>query len=425
MARLILAVVLVLALAPAADAATVSISAERFPALGGDSVLVHTLVVDAAPGEANLMTVTREAGAVVTGDAGVAPVAGKGCATAAAGTVRCATPGRADVVRVDATIRLGDRDDRLTVTGDVVATVEAGEGADAVTSPGITEGGPGDDTLTGTEGDDGLGGGPGDDVLFGLGGDDDLVGDTEPQDGTTGAPFGDDVLDGGAGADSIVYIARQEPVAIDLGAGEAGQPGERDVLTAIEDAIGGQAADRIVGTEGPNRLDGVAGADVIRALGGDDDVAGGRDVDAGPGDDRLVVPRGRFSCGPGADRVAAPPRRPLPRGCERVELDVVLTAGARPRVGRAGVLVDLRSTCRCRLDATLALRRRGVVLARGAVRVGRRARVTAVLPLTAAGRRALRRPVTATITLRTRAFRAQPFSARIPRAPGAGGSGGP
>jgi hypothetical protein len=108
-----------------------------------------------------------------------------------------------------------------------------------------------------------------------------------------------------------------------------------------------------------------------------------------------------------------------------VELDVALTAGARPRVGLGGVLVDLRSTCRCRLDATLAVRRRGVVLARGAVRVERRARVTAVLPLTAAGRRALRRSVTATITLRTGAFRAQPFTARIPPASGAGGTGDP
>ena len=53
-----------------------------------------------------------------------------------------------------------------------------------MTSPGLLEGGPGDDQLTGTGRDEGMSGGPGADVLRGLGGDDSLTGDTEPQDGT-------------------------------------------------------------------------------------------------------------------------------------------------------------------------------------------------------------------------------------------------
>src|SRR5215207_2865749 len=117
MARLLLPLLAALLLAPAADAATVSISSERFPALGGDSLLVHTLLVEAAPGEANAMTVTRAGGAMLVSDAGPIPTAGKGCAVAGPGAVRCATSGSADVVRVEATIRLGDGDDRLTVAG--------------------------------------------------------------------------------------------------------------------------------------------------------------------------------------------------------------------------------------------------------------------------------------------------------------------
>jgi hypothetical protein len=133
--------------------------------------------------------------------------------------------------RIEVALALGDRDDRLAVSTapagapELLPTVDAGDGNDVVIAPGILGGGPGDDQLTGSAGDDGLAGGPGNDMLVGLGGDDTMAGDAEPQDGTDGSPYGDDVLDGGAGHDGIVYAARHRPVTIDLSAGTAGEAG--------------------------------------------------------------------------------------------------------------------------------------------------------------------------------------------------------
>ena len=112
------------------------------------------------------------------------------------------------MTRAEVVIRVGDGDDALTVTRvsgalHYLPTVEGGDGADTITSGGIVEGGPGNDRLTGTDRDEGMSGGAGDDVLRGLGGDDDLLGDTEPQDGSRSGPEGDDVIDGGPGTDSL------------------------------------------------------------------------------------------------------------------------------------------------------------------------------------------------------------------------------
>ena len=398
-----------------ASAATVSRSSEFFSS--GDDVLVHTVTVEAAAGDVNDVTLTAGPAFVEVRDAGVAPVAGSGCAAAGPSTVRCSLPGSADLVRVEALVRLGDGNDRALIglgsaTGGLVATVEGGDGSDAIDSPGIIEGGAGNDTITGTAAGEGMSGGPGDDVLRGLGGRDQLVGDTEPQDGGGGAPEGNDVIDGGDGRDLVFYGARSAPVTIDLPAGVAGGPGESDALVSIEDAVGGQAADTITGTEGPNQLDGLRGADVIRAAGGNDRVIGGSDVDAGAGDDRLVAPRGDFVCGSGRDRVADA-RRPLATDCELAQLDTRLTAGPRPQLRGGAVRVALRSTCGCRYRGPLTVKHSGKVLARGRASVPRRGRATAVLPLTAAGRAALDEPTVVRITFRARDIRMQ-FTARLP-----------
>ena len=110
---------------------------------------------------------------------------------------------------------------------------------------------------------------------------------------------------------------------------------------------------------------------MIRALGGDDLVEGGTDVDAGTGDDRVVFPRGAYDCGPGTDIVAATPRRaPVPDGCELVELDQSLTMEARPRVS-GSLRVTLRTSCRCRYRGRLVVSDGGKVLARGRVDIPR------------------------------------------------------
>ncbi len=64
---------------------------------------------------------------------------------------------------------------------------------------GVLDGGPGDDTLTGTAGRDRLDGGRGSDHLFGYAGDDRLFGDT-----ANGDPDDHDVLFGGQGNDDLI-----------------------------------------------------------------------------------------------------------------------------------------------------------------------------------------------------------------------------
>jgi hypothetical protein len=424
-----LSLLLFLILAPAAHGATVTRTSEVLDADGGDEVLVHSVTFEAAAGEVNNVTMAVQAGVLTARDAGAPLTAGKGCVQVDAATATCAVGAQARcspcaAINVDGLVRLGDGADRavLTAADGFGPTVEAGDGADVVTSPGILEGGPGDDQLTGTDEAEGMSGGAGADVLRGLGGDDSLSGDTEPQDGSPGLPEGDDVLDGGAGRDNVVYVARRIPVTIDLEAGTAGSAGEHDTLIAIEDAFGGSAADALTGTDGANKLSGGGGRDTILALGGADETDGGRHVNSGPGNDFLVFPRGDFTCGAGTDAVAAPPRRrTLPFSCERVAFDPSLTAQARPSRASDALLIGFRSTCFCKVRGRITVVRGGKVLARGTVRL-RRARsgprrATARLPLTAAGQRVLQPSRTATITFREPRFTTTRWRAPIPGIP--------
>ncbi|HYW80547.1 MAG TPA: hypothetical protein VE890_13270, partial [Thermoguttaceae bacterium] len=65
---------------------------------------------------------------------------------------------------------------------------------------GVLDGGPGNDTLLGSEARDRIDGGNGSDVIYGFGGNDRLWGNS----GTTGAPSEQDVLFGGQGADDLI-----------------------------------------------------------------------------------------------------------------------------------------------------------------------------------------------------------------------------
>ncbi|MBG0560912.1 calcium-binding protein [Actinoplanes aureus] len=124
-------------------------------------------------------------------------------------------------------------------------------------------GGNGNDVMTGNNGPDLLNGGPGDDNQYGGAGDDDFW---TWGSGTDGA----DLYLGGSGRDKIQYIARTQPIRVDLdGAkGDDGAAGEHDTVGAdIEDIRGGSGDDILVGNGSANRLDGVLGND--RIFGGD------------------------------------------------------------------------------------------------------------------------------------------------------------
>ena len=192
---------------------------------------IHAVDYVAQPGEVNLLDVGlvhSAAGLAATfADAGAAAsfLTGGGC-TGLAAAVSCAYPaGGRDELRVET----GDRNDQLTLTqsggagageplsasfelgsGDDRASstvagmsIGGGTGNDAISGFRFAFGGAGNDTLTGTSGDDELSGDAGADHVRGLGGDDLLdvtAGELNPG-------------DCGAGADAVTVAAVRRAAA--------------------------------------------------------------------------------------------------------------------------------------------------------------------------------------------------------------------
>ena len=303
------------------------------------------IVVRAAPGETNLMTVRLAPGGIVIEDTG-APLTGE-CEPS--GTGRFCRGNHFGVVDVF----LGDGNDRLAHDG--YGAVDGGEGDDDIrVTNGIFDliGGPGADRLDATganeayvsyfghtadvsvrvnglpddgaagEGDNvmgaivSIGGGGGNDhleagpvtrSLFGGDGDDTLVGNSERNylDGGAGADQllagdgtdslwggeGADVLSGGGGLDEVTY-GGIVPLRLSIGDGPGdGAAGEGDdIREDIEGLTGGQGDDVLIGDADANRLIGLAGHDVLRGGDGADQVIGfgdGDELDGGAGPDEV------------------------------------------------------------------------------------------------------------------------------------------
>ncbi|MFN3857338.1 MAG: hypothetical protein ACK4RV_06260 [Caulobacter sp.] len=119
----------------------------------------------------------------------------------------------------------------------------------------------GNDTLIGGDGDDILRGGGGDDVLNG------------------GA--GNDILDGGDGVDTADYSDAAAAVFINLANPNGQNTGGSgiDTLISIENVIGSDFNDQLVGSTGANTLDGGAGDDSLIGQQGDDHLIGGDGFD--------------------------------------------------------------------------------------------------------------------------------------------------
>jgi Ca2+-binding RTX toxin-like protein len=125
------------------------------------------------------------------------------------------------------------------------------------------------DTLVGDAGGNTLSGSAGSDALWGNDGDDTLEG---------GA--GADLLDGQGGNDWASYAGSQAGVTVRLWAGDgAGGDAAGDTLRGIENVIGSDHADTLVGNAGDNHLIGGAGDDDIWANDGDDVLEGGAGSD--------------------------------------------------------------------------------------------------------------------------------------------------
>lgn len=125
------------------------------------------------------------------------------------------------------------------------------------------QGWEGDDTLKGEDGHDNIAGGDGNDSLSGGAGWDRLTG---------GA--GNDTIDGGAGEedrDDVVYQDHTSAVHVDLTGGWAtDEQGDTDTLSNIENVLGSQFDDILVGNAGDNWFTGGAGNDTIDGRDGQD-----------------------------------------------------------------------------------------------------------------------------------------------------------
>ena len=150
-------------------------------------------------------------------------------------------------------VSLGDGDDTFSVTND---------GGPNIVSFDVL-GGPGNDTISGSNLDDRLRGGKGDDDIRGRGGDDIIRGQS-----------GQDTLRGGPGADDV----------------RGG--------TAIDRVFGNSGADTLYGNSNDDIIRGGSGADFIHGGKGEDDVKGNGGNDTFDMDDGRVD---RVSGGPGAN----------------------------------------------------------------------------------------------------------------------------
>jgi Ca2+-binding RTX toxin-like protein len=326
---------------------------------------------DAAPGEQNTVTVASSAaadGPVVTFTDPTAPVvAGDSCMSAGIHEAVC-TPGAGAGHITAVGVQAGDGNDSVDFSATAaqlpLERAVGGEGADTLSAedagPHLFDGGPGADTLTGGSGADTLLGGAGSDALHGGASDDVLNGDG------SGADPAADSIDGGPGSDRVSYVDRHASVTVDLEQpAAAGQPGEHDTLSSIENIEGGLGADVLRGDDGPNQI---TGGGVLDGRGGDDRLFGSRGPDrllggsgrdylygrgggdrysGGPGNDRLSLfdsPGADFpACGAGGDRVEKPTIGELVgRDCERVSLgDLALSAVRTVRGSRVAMRVLL------------------------------------------------------------------------------------
>ncbi|MEJ3655163.1 calcium-binding protein [Actinomycetes bacterium KLBMP 9759] len=191
--------------------------------------------------------------------------------------------------------------DRISTdtTADVPFGADGGAGDDVLTGGrGRDElyGRAGRDEIYGGDANDGVFGGDGEDEVHGGSGDDLLCGDCTPvlpASGPQPISPGADRIEGGAGIDTVTYLERDADVTVSLdGKPDDGVAGENDLVAGdIENVVGGNRNDTLVGDDGPNELDGGSGIDTLAGNGGNDTLHGGVGRDTllgGSGDDQLA-----------------------------------------------------------------------------------------------------------------------------------------
>lgn len=134
------------------------------------------------------------------------------------------------------------------------------------------------DTLNGTGSDDVLNGLGGNDNINGLGGNDSLFGG-DGNDFLSGG-LGDDFIDGEVGIDTVDYAGEGQGVTVNLSLGSAEDGNKNtDTLSSIENAIGSQFNDTLIGSIDANTLTGGDGGDTLEGRAGSDTLDGGAGTD--------------------------------------------------------------------------------------------------------------------------------------------------
>jgi hypothetical protein len=125
-------------------------------------------------------------------------------------------------------------------------------------------GNAGDDNLIGGAGNDYLNGGSGKDFLSGGPGDDWLAAGADPN-----------MIDGGSGNDTLDFSGSTEGVNVDLRVGlkpipSLGGYAQGDLISGVENVVGSDFADMLIGDEGNNCIYGGGGADTMTGSEGSD-----------------------------------------------------------------------------------------------------------------------------------------------------------
>ncbi len=302
-------------------AAALGVLGSATNALAGTASLSGSNIGYTAPaGETNLLTVSQSATAIVFTDTGAAVTAGAGCTAMGANAASCAIPPNLNLVYAS----LGDGNDTATMADSVVGPsgsgfqLLGGAGNDTLTGGenigDYLSGDDGNDTLNARAGNDGLSGGIGNDSEVGGLGNDTFGGEagTDTIDGGPGrdtltlraTPDGADTISLGADRDRLDARERTSPLVLTMdGVADDGEAGEGDNIGAdVEDVEGGQAANRMVGTQtgAPTRMQGGPGNDSITGGPGTDSIssgAGNDTISSGEGTDQIFD-------GSGADTIA-------------------------------------------------------------------------------------------------------------------------
>jgi len=133
-----------------------------------------------------------------------------------------------------------------------------------------------DDWLIGSSSNDILDGGKGQDVLYSGPGNDYVSAGTGDDLIVGGEGAGNDTYVGGTGTDTVKYTSAVNTILVNLLEGLAnGQDIGTDKLAEIENLIGGQTGDTLIGDNNANNINAFTGNDTITGNGGNDTIDGG------------------------------------------------------------------------------------------------------------------------------------------------------